>query len=146
LGANSASAILIRFENRFVAASTVHDVVERTGIMHTRLARRAGELLQQRQGVNSSSSIAGTDTEPTPFRWGFTNLEEFLSGTSPRDSDSVLAIAVQPISAGVISLTFISAPSRSYTVQYRDNRLVAGKYCARSSRRRTEVPSPCPIH
>src|SRR6185436_14126416 len=56
-----------------------------------------------------------------PDNDGFTNLEEFRSGTSPQDNDSFLALAAQPISAGVIVLTFTSVPSRSYTVQYRDN-------------------------
>jgi hypothetical protein len=72
-------------------------------------------------GPNPNSAIGDDGADGDPDKDSFTNLEEFLSGTSPRNSDSFLALAAQPISAGVIGLTFSSAPNRSYTVQYRDN-------------------------
>ena len=72
-------------------------------------------------GLNPNSAIGDDGADGDPDHDGFTNLEELLSGTSPRDGASFLALGAQPISARVIGLTFTSAPGRSYTVQYRDN-------------------------
>jgi hypothetical protein len=72
-------------------------------------------------GLNPNSSIGEDGADGDPDNDGFTNLEEFLSSTSPRDNDSFLALAAQPVSTGVVSLTFSSTPGRSYTIQYRDN-------------------------
>jgi hypothetical protein len=54
-------------------------------------------------------------------RDGFTNLEEFLSGTAPRNANSFLELKAASQTSGVIVLTFTAAPGRSYTIQYRDS-------------------------
>ena len=51
---------------------------------------------------------------------GFSNLQEYIAGTDPRDPQSYLKIdAINSISSAV-SLQFFAASNRTYTVQYRD--------------------------
>jgi hypothetical protein len=72
-------------------------------------------------GLNPSSALGDDAKSGDPDHDGFTNLEEFLSGTAPRNANSLLELKAASHSAGDIVLTFTAAPGRSYTVQYRDN-------------------------
>ena len=51
------TTILIIFENRFAAVSTIHEVVDLTRILHTKFARHAIELLEQRQSAPGANQI-----------------------------------------------------------------------------------------
>lgn len=50
---------------------------------------------------------------------GFTNLEEFVAGTDPRDAGSRLALRAYPINAGWLRLEIAVQPGRSYVVESR---------------------------
>ncbi len=54
---------------------------------------------------------------------GFSNLQEFLSGTDPMDPQSFLKIEIAPADSvsQTASLTWPSVPGKSYQVQYRTN-------------------------
>jgi hypothetical protein len=57
-----------------------------------------------------------------PDHDGMSNLEEYLAGTNPNDSNDVLRVTSVSRGGGVIKLTTInwtSAPTRYYNVQYR---------------------------
>jgi len=52
---------------------------------------------------------------------GYTNLQEFLAGTDPRDPLSCLRIEAMPSSSGGVTLRFTRAPDHTYTLQYVDD-------------------------
>jgi hypothetical protein len=66
----------------------------------------------------------GSDAELDPDRDGFNNLQEFLAGTDPRDSQSYLKIEITPSPAGgngSLMIRFQAVSGKSYSVQYRDS-------------------------
>ncbi|HEY5914693.1 MAG TPA: lamin tail domain-containing protein, partial [Verrucomicrobiae bacterium] len=68
---------------------------------------------------NSASGDNGAAGDPDGDR--FTNLEEYLAGTDPRDPASYLRIeSASPVAEGV-ALRFAAMVSHSYTIQYRDD-------------------------
>jgi hypothetical protein len=52
---------------------------------------------------------------------GFTNLQEFISGTNPRAPASYLRLEVTGGAAGKLTLSFMAGPDRTYTLLCRDN-------------------------
>jgi WD40-like Beta Propeller Repeat len=53
---------------------------------------------------------------------GMSNLQEYLTGTNPRDSTSVFRLQIAAmISTNTMALTWISVPGGSYQIQYKDN-------------------------
>jgi hypothetical protein len=56
---------------------------------------------------------------------GFANAAEYIAGTDPRVPTSRLQAEVQRSPAGVASLSFVSAPNRIYTIEFRKS-LVTG--------------------
>jgi hypothetical protein len=53
---------------------------------------------------------------------GMSNLQEYLTGTNPRDSASVFRLQIAAmISTNTMALTWISVPGGSYQIQYKDN-------------------------
>jgi hypothetical protein len=56
---------------------------------------------------------------------GQSNLQEYLSGTNPREASSRLIFDSVAASAGMVTMRFTAVANRSYTIQYRDD-LTAG--------------------
>jgi len=53
---------------------------------------------------------------------GQTDLREFLSGTDPRDSGSVLRVlTLSPMGGGSTTVVWSAVPNRNYVVQYKDS-------------------------
>lgn len=65
---------------------------------------------------NADNDVGGPD--------GFTNLEEFLAGTNPNDTDSVLWMQITPQSGGTL-VEWRGAPERTYRVR-RSTRIDGG--------------------
>ena len=57
---------------------------------------------------------------------GFTNLQEYLAGTDPRDPSSALRFESAAVSQGVVALGFTAVAGKSYSVLYRDSAGVGG--------------------
>jgi len=78
---------------------------------------------------------------------GLTNLQEYLSGTNPRDASSRLKFDSVSASAGTVTLRFTAVANLSYTIQYRDD-LAAGGWqkltnvLAAATTRDTDVQDP----
>jgi hypothetical protein len=51
---------------------------------------------------------------------GMSNAQEFLAGTDPRSAASTFKAIVRPSTTGNLMLEFTAAPSRSYTIEFRD--------------------------
>jgi hypothetical protein len=51
---------------------------------------------------------------------GFNNLQEYLAGTDPRDSSSLLRFESEEARNGMIVLQFTAVAGKSYSVMYRD--------------------------
>ncbi len=66
----------------------------------------------------ADATISGDNADPD--RDGHSNIQEFLAGTDPRDSASVLKAAVNLSGAGV-KFVFQAEAERGYTVQFRDS-------------------------
>lgn len=79
------------------------------------------ELAHQLDPHSAADALADPDAD------GLTNLEEYLSGTHPRDPASRLAWHPAALSAGGLSLSFTATADRSYTIQYRDQ-ATAGRW------------------
>jgi len=54
---------------------------------------------------------------------GFSNLEEFLAGTDPNDSNSILWVEMEPLGNGDFQITWLGAPNRFYTIERSANLL-----------------------
>ena len=78
---------------------------------------------------------------------GLTNLQEYLSGTNPRDASSHLKFDSVTVSAGTVTLRLTAVANRSYTIQYRDD-LAAGDWqkltnvLAGAATHAADVPDP----
>jgi hypothetical protein len=64
-------------------------------------------------GVNGGAGDADAD--------GFTNMQEYLAGTDPRDAASFLKLNSLETVAGIVKLRFTAVQGRSYTVLYQDS-------------------------
>jgi hypothetical protein len=78
---------------------------------------------------------------------GLTNLQEYLSGTNPRDASSRLQFDAVSALAGTVTLRFTAVANLSYTIQYRDDLATGGwqkltNVLASPSTRAAEVPDP----
>jgi hypothetical protein len=78
---------------------------------------------------------------------GRSNIQEYLSGTNPRDGLSYLSFDSASTSAGTVTLRFSAVANQSYTIQYRDD-LAAGGWrnltnvLAGATTHVAEVPDP----
>jgi hypothetical protein len=68
--------------------------------------------------LDPSSAVEENGPEGDPDEDGFANIEEYLSGTNPRDSASFLRIDSVRITSGQRIIRFPTVAGRSYTVQY----------------------------
>jgi len=78
---------------------------------------------------------------------GLTNLQEYLSGTNPRDAASYLKFESVTLLAGAATLKFTAVSNLSYTVQYRDDLATGGwrnltNVLAGATTHTSEVPDP----
>jgi hypothetical protein len=78
-------------------------------------------------GLNPLSASGDNGANGDPDHDGFTNLQEFLAGTNPRDAQSVLKISSISRISGGFALRFNGIAGHSYTIQYR-NSLSAGSW------------------
>jgi hypothetical protein len=63
-----------------------------------------------------------SDADTDPDHDGFSNLQEFLSGTDPNVAQSVLKLDSLSLAIdGVLTLRFTAVAGKSYSVQYRDD-------------------------
>jgi hypothetical protein len=72
-------------------------------------------------GLNPLSASGDNGANGDPDHDGFTNLQEFLAGTNPRDAQSVLKISSISRISGGFALRFNGVTGHSYTVQYRNS-------------------------
>ena len=61
------------------------------------------------------------DAASDPDGDGFNNLQEYLAGTDPHDSSSLLRLESVAVREGSVVLRFTRAAGKSYSVQYRDS-------------------------
>jgi hypothetical protein len=81
---------------------------------------------EARHGLDSASANGEQGANGDPDHDGFSNLQELLSGTGPRDPSSHLSL--EAVAApGVVQLSFPMSPGRAYTLEYRDS-LVQGPW------------------
>ncbi len=78
---------------------------------------------------------------------GLTNLQEYLSGTNPRDASSCLKFDAVTVSNGMATLRFTAVAGKSYTIQYRDGACAGAwqrlsQVSAAATTRPVAVPDP----
>jgi hypothetical protein len=78
-GLQKTPAILIVSENGFPPIPPVHQMIDRAGILHSKLARHAAQALNSSRTVKHNSTIAGTDTFDL---CAFAPMPQWHSGTS----------------------------------------------------------------
>lgn len=114
--------------------------VGQAGIYTVTVMNGAGSITSLPASVTVTASSADSDADGLPDDWensnglnpfspdaagdpdndGMTNLQEFLSGTQPMNSQSRLSLQAAKLSNTRVSLSFTTLPGHSYTVQYRD--------------------------
>lgn len=72
-------------------------------------------------GLDPLSGSGDNGANGDPDHDGFTNLQEFLAGTNPRDAQSLLKITSVTRITGGFALRFNGIAGHSYTVQYRNS-------------------------
>jgi hypothetical protein len=72
-------------------------------------------------GLNPLSGSGDNGANGDPDHDGFTNLQEFLAGTNPRDAQSALKISSISRISGGFALRFNGIAGHSYTIQYRNS-------------------------
>jgi len=70
-------------------------------------------------GLDPHSAVGNQGANGNPDGDGFTNLQEYLAGTDPLDSQDYLKFANISRTGGTISLSFKAAAGRSYSILYR---------------------------
>jgi hypothetical protein len=78
-------------------------------------------------GLNPNSAAGNDGANGDPDGDRFTNLQEFLAGTNPRDAQSLLKISSIARTNSAVALSFGTIATRTYSVQYRTN-LQAGTW------------------
>src|SRR3989442_11141385 len=78
---------------------------------------------------------------------GLTNLQEYLSGTNPREPSSRLQFDSLSALAGTVTLRFTAVANLSYTIQYRDDLATGGwqkltNVLTGATTRAADVPDP----
>src|SRR5205823_7275443 len=68
-----------------------------------------------------------TDAALDSDRDGFTNLQEYLAGTDPRDRTSALRFEPAAVSQGAVAPGFTAAAGKSYSALYRDSAAGGGR-------------------
>ena len=87
-------------------------------------------------GLNPDSAVGGDGANGNPDGDGYTNLQEYLAGTDPHDAQSYLKFESITRTPGALTLRFIAAAGRSYSILYRPS-LAAGAW-----QRLTDVAAP----
>ncbi|MBI2926454.1 MAG: lamin tail domain-containing protein [Verrucomicrobia bacterium] len=92
---------------------------------------RAGDVVEKdtdRDGMPDSWELAygfnlnvNTDAAQDSDGDGRSNLDEFISGTNPRDAQSYLRVEVAGVVGAAFTISFTAAAGRSYSVLYRDS-------------------------
>lgn len=72
-------------------------------------------------GLSPTSAVGDDGAEGDPDRDGFTNREEYLAGTHPRDPLSGLRLAAFASGPNAVTLRFNAVAGHSYTIQYRSS-------------------------
>jgi hypothetical protein len=67
------------------------------------------------------ADLAVSGDAADPDRDGFSNYQEYLSGTHPRDGQSYLKIAALSTAGDHPLIRFLAAEGMTYTIQYRDS-------------------------
>lgn len=103
--------------NLATASTPTNSPVARLIVMNDADKDGMGDEWEATYGFSSAdASDANRDDDGD----GRTNLEEFISGTDPKDRSSVLKITSITSGANGRQLTFTASPNRGYTVQSRD--------------------------
>jgi Bacterial TSP3 repeat len=72
-------------------------------------------------GLNPLSASGDNGASGDPDHDGFTNLQEFLAGTNPRDGQSLLKITSVTKIPGGFALRFNGITGHNYSIQYRNS-------------------------
>jgi hypothetical protein len=70
-------------------------------------------------GLDPNSAAGNDGTNGNPDGDGFTNLQEYLAGTDPQDPQSYLKFESMARTGGTVTLGFVAAAGRSYSILYR---------------------------
>jgi len=70
-------------------------------------------------GLNPYSADGDDGANGNPDGDAFSNLQEYLAGTDPHNAQSYLRLESITRAAGAVSLSFVAAAGRSYSIQYR---------------------------
>ncbi len=68
-------------------------------------------------GQANDNSLAAEDTDAD----GASNLQEYLAGTDPTDSNSVFRLTAAATANSTVSLTWSAVPGKNYQIQYKTN-------------------------
>ena len=68
--------------------------------------------------INGLDPDSTADAGADPDSDGMSNLQEFLSGTNPRDAASLFRVQISASSAGGPAIRFTAQPGRTYKIEY----------------------------
>jgi hypothetical protein len=105
------SSVLVRLAEPTPAAPNIYRMadVDADGI---------DDRWELQHGLNPNSAA---DAELDGDNDGVSNLNEFLSGTDPRDGTSALRLVVAGVSSGGVRLAFQTQAGRAYVAEYSDD-------------------------
>jgi hypothetical protein len=72
-------------------------------------------------GLNPHSAVGNDGANGDPDGDGFTNLQEYLAGTDPRNPQSFLKIDSIALLPGTAALRFTRVAGHGYTIQFRNS-------------------------